>query len=319
MKKPSPFDIEEKILPEIASQICECAEKNDIDLAEKTLNESKIYFDRVTLIDPDINTLFYPAYQLAYLLNHKDFCYKLILKVTEVTGNYDIESIFFDQTYGPYKNWQRISPETIPIPLTIECDTLSVLFLEKLQEKLRQCFIQNDKNELIKTLRQHSTLMNLLQYNRQAFETYFNLYEMDERKELKKSYFEEIDSIIGIKYWTEKLFFKYDEDGITCNLLCVDISDDYTRMSLTAKFFVEKLCKELMGYVERNDVDGALRILNNHEEILAEVNKYEGAIKNYFEKIYQMALNNDKKSFAEKFFSSITEIINRKKIENLNL
>ncbi|CAF1121578.1 unnamed protein product, partial [Brachionus calyciflorus] len=94
----SQLNIKENILPEFFKNIEDLAEKNDFESAELILNESKQYFEKITVLDSDIRILFYPAYRLAYLLNHKEFCYKLMLKVAEVTGYYDFETTFFNQS-----------------------------------------------------------------------------------------------------------------------------------------------------------------------------------------------------------------------------
>ncbi|CAF0816347.1 unnamed protein product [Brachionus calyciflorus] len=153
-----------------------------------------------------------------------------------------------------------------------------------------ECSIQNDQYELIKILHEHSTLINLLQYNRLAFECCFSFRELYKNEELMKIYFKEIDSIIGIELWFENLVYNEDDDddfGHVNDLKYLNTNDNYKRMSLTGKFFVEKFCNELLNCVEMKNLDKALKILSEHEEIINELNKYDGAFNYYFEAIYQ--------------------------------
>ncbi|CAF1092445.1 unnamed protein product [Brachionus calyciflorus] len=83
----------------LSNRLEDFAEQNDFKSAEIVLNESKQYFDQVDVMDKYIMRLCYPAYRLAFQLNHKEFCYRLMLKVSEVTGYYDYESTFFDQSF----------------------------------------------------------------------------------------------------------------------------------------------------------------------------------------------------------------------------
>ena len=94
----SDWDIEEIVLPRMVNQITDCAEKNDFKSADKILNRMKKYFELVKIFELEVKNLFFPAYELAFHLNHKEFCYKLMHKVAEVTGFYDFEEIFFDQS-----------------------------------------------------------------------------------------------------------------------------------------------------------------------------------------------------------------------------
>ncbi|RMZ96102.1 hypothetical protein BpHYR1_005493, partial [Brachionus plicatilis] len=206
---------------------------------------------------------------------------------------------------GPYKYWQRLTPETVPIPLTDYCDLLTVLFLEKLLEKLKKCFVEIDKDELIKTLHEHSTLLNLLQFNRQAIDCCFNFHAIYDNIELQEIYFEEIDSIIGI-------IREYDPE-YSLHLDTLKKFNDRKRISLTARFLIEKLCSELTDCLVKNDVDKALKILEDHEEIINEINMYDGAIKKYFEPIYQNACKHGDLIFADKFQSKIKQILNNSK------
>ena len=91
-------DIIDVQLPRKANQITDCAEKNDFESADKILSELKKYFELVKIFELEVKNLFFPAYELAFHLNHKEFCYKLMHKVTEVTGFYDFEETFFDQS-----------------------------------------------------------------------------------------------------------------------------------------------------------------------------------------------------------------------------
>ncbi|RNA29304.1 hypothetical protein BpHYR1_046955, partial [Brachionus plicatilis] len=59
---------------------------------------------------------------------------------------------------------------------------------------------------------------------------------------------------------------------------------DRKRISLTARFLVEKFCLELTDCLLENDGEKAFVILEDHEEIISELNMYDGAVKNMMQK-----------------------------------
>ncbi|CAF0879159.1 unnamed protein product [Brachionus calyciflorus] len=113
------------------------------------------------------------------------------------------------------------------------------------------------------------------------------------------------------------VFLSEENEGCGFELKYLTQSNNYKRISLTGKFFVEKLCNKLLKYLEVNNFEKCFKILNKYENEIFELSKYEGAIKYYFDEKFFNAFKSE--NFRSKFVSKITDIISRKKLEDFKL
>ena len=63
--------------------LMDCAEKNDIQTATKIIREN---LSCITYSPTTPDDEYFPVYELAYHLNHREFCYNLIKEFSDETG-----------------------------------------------------------------------------------------------------------------------------------------------------------------------------------------------------------------------------------------
>ncbi|CAF1087639.1 unnamed protein product [Brachionus calyciflorus] len=293
----------------LIKSLIDMAERNDFESIPLIL-QNKEFGLKPKEHDPyELSRKFFPVYETAYNLENKKFCLTLINELEQFISDKSERYLFIDETYcGTYKCFQPIDIHTLPLPLTDSLDTLSELFLIKMKTKITELAKKNDLDGTINYLEENKKILRCVQFNRVACYTYICSQKNFVRNEVfEKKFHDQLDKIIGIRKWSLNIT-RVEDDEYPFILK----SDNYKYLTILAKFFMENFSHSLVDLALNNNIEATLEMLKDYDEIIKEVNKYDGALRFYLSAAFNTAFNLKYTDFYSSCLKEIQKIIDNK-------
>ncbi|CAF1017312.1 unnamed protein product [Brachionus calyciflorus] len=151
-------------------------------------------------------------------------------------------------------------------------------------------------------------ILRCVQFNRVACYTYICSHDNFERNyKFEEFFYDQLDKIIGIRKWSLNITLVEDDEYPP-----MFKNDNYKYLTILAKFFKEKFSDSLVDMALNNNLEATLKMLKDYEEIIKEINKYDGALRFYLSPAFNTALNLKYIDFYSNYLKEIQRIIYNK-------